>query len=120
MKYPTLFALSMDIMPIQGSAVPCERVFSSSKETMTPRRNQIKPPLMEGLQLIKFSLKQPRSMDFTAGTDKASQLRDLESRLSTEIRLPSDMNVFIGDLKAELAEKFDLWDDDSDDEDIVG
>ena len=33
--YPTLFRLAMDILPIQGSAVPCERVFSSAKETMT-------------------------------------------------------------------------------------
>ncbi|KAK7692992.1 hypothetical protein QCA50_004634 [Cerrena zonata] len=30
-RYPTIFRLAMDIIPIQGSAVPCERVFSSAK-----------------------------------------------------------------------------------------
>ena len=34
-RYPTLFRLAMDILPIQGSAVLCKRVFSSAKETMT-------------------------------------------------------------------------------------
>jgi uncharacterized protein YcbK (DUF882 family) len=55
----------MDYLPIQASAVPCERVFSSSAETDTKRRNKIKPELMEALQILKFALKKDR-LDFTA------------------------------------------------------
>jgi len=47
----------MDILPAQASAVPCERLFSSSKETCTPRRNRINPELMEALQILKFSFR---------------------------------------------------------------
>ena len=45
----------MDVLPIQGSSIPCERVFSSGKETTTARRSRISPELMEGLQLLEFS-----------------------------------------------------------------
>jgi len=45
----------MDILPAQASAVACERLFSLSKETCTPRRNRINPDLMEALQTLKFS-----------------------------------------------------------------
>jgi hypothetical protein len=58
----------MDYLPIQASAVPCERVFSSSAETDTKKRNRIKPELMEALQVLKFSLKKAR-LDFTAHFD---------------------------------------------------
>jgi hypothetical protein len=33
--YPTIFALAIDVLPIQGSAVSCERAFSSGKEMST-------------------------------------------------------------------------------------
>jgi hypothetical protein len=46
--------------------VPCERVFSSAKETDTTKQNQISPVLMEALQLLKFSLKKER-LNFMAG-----------------------------------------------------
>lgn len=56
--------MAMDYLPIQASAVPCERIFSSSAETDTKRRNRINPPLMEALQVLKFHLKKER-LDFT-------------------------------------------------------
>ncbi|KIK17361.1 hypothetical protein PISMIDRAFT_111636 [Pisolithus microcarpus 441] len=55
--YPTLYHIAMDYLPIQASAVPCERVFSSSDETMTKRHNRISPILMEALQMLKFFFK---------------------------------------------------------------
>jgi hypothetical protein len=55
----------MDYLPIQASAVACERVFSSSVETDTKKRNRIKPELMEALQVLKYSLKKDR-LDFTS------------------------------------------------------
>lgn len=52
--------MAMDYLPIQASSVPCERVFSSSAETDTKRRNRINPLLMEALQMLKFQLKKER------------------------------------------------------------
>lgn len=56
----------MDYLPVQGSSVPCERVFSSSAETDTKKRNRIKPVLMEALQILKFYRKKSL-LNFTAG-----------------------------------------------------
>ena len=69
----------MDILSIQASSVPCERVFSSSKETITARRNSLSPQLVEALQLLKFSTKQGRGMNFTQGWDK-EEVADLVRR----------------------------------------
>ncbi|KDQ06613.1 hypothetical protein BOTBODRAFT_91089, partial [Botryobasidium botryosum FD-172 SS1] len=62
--YPILYNIALDVLPMQASAVPCERVFSSSKETCTPRRNQLSPVLLEALQMLKFIFKQER-LNFT-------------------------------------------------------
>jgi hypothetical protein len=64
-QYPTFFKIAMDYLPIQASAVPCERAFSSGAETLTARRNRIKPPIMEALQMLKFALKKSR-LNFTS------------------------------------------------------
>ena len=64
--YPTIFAIAMDYLPIQASSVPCERVFSSSVETDTKRRNHISPLMMEALQMLKFQIRKER-LDFTTG-----------------------------------------------------
>jgi hypothetical protein len=58
--------MAMDYLPIQASAVPCERIFSSSAETDTKKRNRINPLLLEALQMLKFHLKKER-LNFTAG-----------------------------------------------------
>lgn len=90
--HPTLFAIALDYLPIQASAVPCERVFSSSAETDTKRRNRIHPVLMEALQMLKFSLKQQR-LDFMEGwavtedelVDDVDDAADLLERLTSGI-----------------------------------
>lgn len=56
----------LDYLPIQASAVPCERAFSSSAETDTTRRNRISPNLMEALQILKYSIRNDL-IDFTTG-----------------------------------------------------
>jgi hypothetical protein len=63
--FPTLFAMAMDYLPIQATSVSSERVFSSSAETDTMRRNHISPVLMEALQMVKFHLKKQR-LSFTS------------------------------------------------------
>lgn len=94
MRYPTIFAMAMDILPIQGSSVPCERVFSSAKETTTPRRNRINPDTMEALQLLKFSMKKGRGLCFTAGYDWAEELLQLEVLAETRELAPEDTGSF--------------------------
>lgn len=84
----------MDLLPIQGSAVPCERVFSSAKETMTTRRSRIRPELMEALQMLKFSLRQSVSLDFMVGTSKEDEIGILEGRASDFSLIPDDITSY--------------------------
>ena len=63
--YPLLFRVALDVLPVQASSVPCEEVFSSSKETTTQRRLQMSPDLLSELQMIKFAYKQDR-LSFTS------------------------------------------------------
>lgn len=58
--------MALDYLPIMASSVPCERVFSSSGETDTKKRNRMGAVLMEALQITKYLLKEER-LDFTEG-----------------------------------------------------
>lgn len=87
-----MFAL--DILPIQGSAVPCERVFSSSAETDTARRSNIAPELMEALQMLKFSIKRGRGLNFTQGTTREEELAVLEAVMAESGLVPEDATGF--------------------------
>ena len=64
MLYPYLYRIALDVLPAQASAVIIERMFSSSKETDTLRRNRLHPSLMEALQVLKYRYKQER-LNFT-------------------------------------------------------
>ena len=88
-------------MPIQASAVPCERVFSSSKETVTARRNRISPELMKGLQLLKYSIRQGRGLDFTDGMDWGQELQEPEMD-NVQKQVPDDITSFISSLVDKL------------------
>lgn len=92
--------MALDILPIQGSAVPCERVFSSSAETVTTRRNRIGPELMEALQMLKFSIRKGRGLDFTAGTSKEAEIELLKMEMDYQSLIPEDINAFIASLLA--------------------
>jgi hAT family C-terminal dimerisation region len=63
--FPTIFCIAMDYLPIQASTVPCERVFPSSAETDTKKRNRIRSELIEAIQVLKFALKKS-CLDFMA------------------------------------------------------
>jgi hypothetical protein len=68
----------MDIIPIQATSVPCERAFSSGKETMAPQQRQISAELMEALQMLKYSIRKDSSLNFTEGMKWGDELKDLE------------------------------------------
>jgi hAT family C-terminal dimerisation region len=95
--YPTLFKLAMDILPIQASSVPCERVFSSSKQTITARRNQLSPQLVETLQLLKFSAKKGHQLTFTSGLDRDEETRQLEEK--EDVEPPEDLRSYFNNMQ---------------------
>jgi hypothetical protein len=108
-EFPTLFAIAMDYLPIQASSVPCERVFSSAKETDTLKRNRIHPILMEVLQTLKFSLKKDREfMSFTGGW-KTTKDEMVDARKTTEVDLLS--KLFTGDRQATTDTLLKIFDD---------
>lgn len=78
--------------------MPCERVFSSAKETMTDRRNNIHAELMEMLQMMKFTLKSGRSIDFTQGTSRKDVIEFIISTMEEEIIVPEDINAYVQSL----------------------
>ena len=55
-----MYRVALDVLPVQASSVACERVFSSSKETITMRRNSLSVELMEILQFLKYTYRQDR------------------------------------------------------------
>ncbi|EKM54050.1 uncharacterized protein PHACADRAFT_97990 [Phanerochaete carnosa HHB-10118-sp] len=84
-RFPTIYSMAIDILPIQGSAVPCKCVFSSGKMTATDRRNRMGRDLMEELQMLKFQFKQGHSVSFTQGLGMDEEIFDFESLGKEEI-----------------------------------
>ena len=64
--YPLLFKVAFDVLPVQVSAVSCERVFSStgSRETYVLRQSLLSAAMLEVLQVLKHLFKQDR-LNFT-------------------------------------------------------
>ncbi len=116
-----MFRIALDYLPIQASSVPCERVFSSAKETDTLKRNRIHPVLMEALQTLKFSLKKER-FNFTGGWQTA--LSDMKGTGNTSTTKDLLAHLLTGDRQATtdtllhaLSDSDDEDDNDDDDDD---
>ena len=101
----TLYLIALDYLPIQASAVPCKRVFSSSAETDTKRRNRIHPVLMEALQMVKFSLKNDR-LNFTEGliTSECDMVDDVPEVDLLQVLLEKDSAAGIDTVIAALGQ----------------
>lgn len=56
-EFPTLARIALDILPIQASSVPCERLFSAAKEIATDKRSRLGPTRFEQLQMLKHAWK---------------------------------------------------------------
>ena len=84
----------MDILPIQGSSVPCEQVFSSAKETMTGHSSHIQPELMEALQLLKYSVKPRHGLSFTAGHSWREEEKEIERLMMIDEDVPENLKAF--------------------------
>ncbi len=53
--YPTLARIALDILPAQASSVPCERVFSGSKQIATDRRSRLGSVALKELVIMKLA-----------------------------------------------------------------
>jgi hypothetical protein len=89
-EFPTLFSIAMDYLPVQATSVPCERVFSSSKDTDTAKHNRINSVLMEALQMLKHSLKKER-LNFMDGW------RTSEAAMSETSKAGNLSSLFVDD-----------------------
>jgi len=103
--------MAMDYLPIQASAVPCERIFSSSAETDTKKRNRISPLLMEALQMLKFYLKKER-LNFTESwvtsesqmtEDDPDQGRDLLDNLLKDVGVQDTLDSIMRSIEVDEA-----------------
>ncbi|KAL0056957.1 hypothetical protein AAF712_016425 [Marasmius tenuissimus] len=90
-RYPIVRQLAMDILPAQGSAVPCERLFSSAKMTKTD--------LSEGH--IDFSKHDFADLDFTSHLD----INNMETELVALTHQDDELS-FGGVSAQEYAQKF--------------
>ncbi len=55
MLFPTLAWIALDILPCQASSVPCEHLFSASKQTADLCRLSLGVKCFEELQIMKFA-----------------------------------------------------------------
>ncbi|KAF5373365.1 hypothetical protein D9757_009741 [Collybiopsis confluens] len=102
-RYPTIYKLAMDILPIQGTSVPSERVFSSAGETNTKRRSRVSPDLMQALQVLKFGIKTRDGLSFTAGLSREEELQRLELFTDECFAIPTDMRAYIDSLHTDMS-----------------
>ena len=73
--------------------MPCERVFSSAKETLMDHRSCILPELMEGLQLLKYSVKHGHSLSFTAGDSWDEERAMMEKLMEIDGDAPENLKT---------------------------
>ena len=79
--------------------MPCERVFSSSKETTRARRNRLKPNIMEATQILKFQARNMRELNFTEGLEEKDEIAELEA---VEMARPvEDLRAYIQGMNEE-------------------
>ena len=83
-----MYCVVLDVLPAQASSVACERVFSSSKETITMRRSCLSPVLMEILQFLKYTYRQEHLdlMEGFVSSEKEILKADIPSIATEEVR----------------------------------
>ena len=54
-EYPTLARIVLDYLPAQASSVPCEQLFSTTKQTAVDWHTHLSLEKFEHLQVLKFA-----------------------------------------------------------------
>ncbi|TFK68775.1 hypothetical protein BDN72DRAFT_768792 [Pluteus cervinus] len=65
---------------------------------MTDRRNRINEDLMEMLQMLKYSIRGGRSLDFSAGTSRPDIIAHLEHTDTILDSIPDDIDAYVQSL----------------------
>lgn len=100
--YPTLAQIALDILPCQASSVPCERLFSASKQTAIDRRASLGAKRFEELQVMKFAWR-PKIDDLVGYNSK--EVEEVQVHLD-------DLNEYTEMLDVdESAAEFDRFED---------
>jgi len=76
LEYPTLARIALDVLPSQASSVPCERVFSGSKQIASDRRACLGTAVFEEL-VIMGSTWRPELHDMAAWSSMQTEEVDL-------------------------------------------
>ncbi|KAJ7472383.1 hypothetical protein B0H11DRAFT_1729332, partial [Mycena galericulata] len=74
---------------------------------VTNRCNNIGPELMEALQMLKFSIKKGRGLNFTAGTSREAELALMELDMAESGLVPEDATGFSTFLQTLLNAEYD-------------
>ena len=95
-----MFPITMDILPIQASAVACKRIFSSGKETDTLKRRKLSLLMTEILQILKYSYKQEAlnfSKDWVSTESKCIDPADNQSKHTSMLASKLSIhNILVG------------------------
>lgn len=73
--FPLLYHIVLDVLLVQASSVPCERVFSSRKDTDMAPRNSMLRKMLEVFQVLNFVF---RGSDFHSGTSYSNVIPSKE------------------------------------------
>jgi hypothetical protein len=70
---------------------------------MATWHNQIKLELIEALQLLKFSFKNKRGLNFTEDLSVEVEIKELEALMEHISSIPGNINAFIASLTNEMS-----------------
>ncbi|KAG6913201.1 hypothetical protein DXG01_008819, partial [Tephrocybe rancida] len=101
--YPTLGHIALDVLPCQASSVPCERLFSASKQTADDHRSRLGAKMFEQLQVMKF-----------AWHDKITDLAAINSQHVEQVSIEQFQEFLREDCDFEGWDNDDLFVDDLD------
>ncbi|KAF9490692.1 hypothetical protein BDN71DRAFT_1434481 [Pleurotus eryngii] len=92
--WQTIKPTSPPSLHLQWTFYPYRDLLCLAKMT-TACHNRINPDPMESLQVLKFSIKRGRRLDFTAGTSQDDELMELEVYNAQRLGAPQDITVFL-------------------------
>ncbi|KAK1229745.1 hypothetical protein PQX77_007184 [Marasmius sp. AFHP31] len=98
--WPRVFQLALNILPVQGSSVPSECVFSSAKLTKTDLRNQLSPRMMEACIILKGSYQLDGPIDFTSHFRYDPMVEELQLMMQKDDEMPLEEDISIVDYVA--------------------
>jgi hypothetical protein len=92
-----LARIALDVLPAQASSVPCERLFSASKQIATDRRSCLGPIVFEELVIMR-SAWGPKLLDLAAwNTSQVEEVFDFEELLAEDLNNSTwDQEIEVG------------------------